>query len=75
VNYQDPRVHYNSRTRGWVLALDDLDPRLLEDARREGARFYVEPEPVPDSSVFDPWLERNAVLVARTSVGGRIFRL
>lgn len=74
-NYQDPRVHYISRTRGWILPLDDLDPRVLEAARGQGARFYVEPDPGPDALVLNAWLERNAKLVATTSFGGRIFRL
>jgi hypothetical protein len=74
-NYQDPRIHYLSRTRGFVLPLDELDPRVIERMAASGARFYVEPEPVPHARAVNAWLDEHAVLVATTPFGGRVFRL
>jgi 4-amino-4-deoxy-L-arabinose transferase-like glycosyltransferase len=73
-NFQDPRVFYLSRTHGWALAADDLTTRTLERAAREGARYYVEPEPRAEPAI-DAWLSAHARLLERTSYGGRLFAL
>jgi 4-amino-4-deoxy-L-arabinose transferase-like glycosyltransferase len=74
-NYQDPRVFYLSRTRGWALGADDDDLHTLEHASQHGARYYVEPVPRPSARALDEWLEAHGTLVATTPFGGRLFAL
>jgi 4-amino-4-deoxy-L-arabinose transferase-like glycosyltransferase len=74
-NFEDPRVFYLTRTRGWALGLDDADPRSIAKRAAEGARFYVETIGRPPAPGLDRWLEEHAVLVRTTSFGGKVFDL
>ncbi len=73
-NFQDPRIFYLSKTHGWALAADDFTTRTFERAAREGARYYVEPEPRTEPAI-DAWLAAHARLIERTAYGGRLFAL
>lgn len=76
-NFQDPRVFYLSRTRGWVLANDDVGPgavdQLAEHARR-GARFYVHVAQRPIDPPLAAWLDAHATRVV-DGPAGAIYRL
>jgi hypothetical protein len=74
-NFEDPRVFYLTKTRGWALALDDTDSDKLARFVRSGARFYVETIAPPESPALEKWLTTNATLLATTSFGGRVFAL
>jgi len=74
-NFQDPRVFYYSRTRGWPLSVDDFDPRSLATPAANGARFYVETASRAPAPSFDAWLAANATEVRRTAQGGRVYAL
>ncbi|MBK7539539.1 MAG: glycosyltransferase family 39 protein [Myxococcales bacterium] len=71
-NYEDPRIFYLSRTRGWVLPNDLKGPkgpaRLAELAAR-GARFYVHVlQYEPDADLRD-YLATSAQLVSSSPAG------
>jgi hypothetical protein len=74
-NFEDPRVFYVSERHGWVLATDDNDSASIGKRVQEGAKYYVEPGPDFSAESHDAWLSEHADLVARTDLGGRIFRL
>jgi hypothetical protein len=74
-NFEDPRVFYLSRTRGWPVGLDDTDPARVSARAAQGARFYVETIPRPASAKLDAWLEAHADLLATTPFGGKVFAL
>ncbi len=75
VQFADPRVFYLTRTRGWPVARDADDPAEMEAAVRQGARFYMEPEPRGPLPQIDAWLDANATLVASSQLQGRVFAL
>jgi hypothetical protein len=74
-NFEDPRVFNLTRTRGWPIGKEVSDPRVLDHAFREGARFYVEPEPRPFMPEFDAWLVEYARLLDTTDYGGKVYAL
>ena len=74
-NFQDPRVVYGARVRGWAVALDDARPESVAIPARRGARFYVEVLPRSPVPALDAWLDEHATLLERTSFGGRVFAL
>jgi hypothetical protein len=74
-NFEDPRVFYLTRTHGWAVALDDLDPKSVAVPAASGARFYVETIARPKALELDAWLEENATLVRTTTFSGRVFAL
>jgi hypothetical protein len=74
-NFEDPRVFYQTRTRGWPIGKEVSDPAGLEQARRQGARFYVEPEPRAVMPPVDEWLRVHARLIETTSHGGKVYAL
>ncbi len=68
-NFQDPRVFYVSRTRGWVLANDQPGAAPLAEAAARGARYYAHVNQMaPDQDLHD-WLRQNAQLVSTTEAG------
>jgi hypothetical protein len=75
-NFEDPRVLYLARARGWVLPCDLAGAEPVSDRARRGARFYVDPAGTPATA--DPalvaWLDANARLISNGSAG-RIFQL
>lgn len=74
-NYEDPRVFYLSRTRGFPIPGDQLSTEPLARALKAGARFYVEALPHPPNTELDAWLAQNASLRGETSAGGKVFQL
>ena len=73
-NYEDPRIFYVSKTRGWVLASDRLDPASLSSPVKRGAAWYAEPRATTNAALSQ-WLAEHAQLVVTTEFGGRLFRL
>jgi hypothetical protein len=55
--------------------LEDTDPEKLAKFTRSGARFYVETISPPKSPSLERWLTTNAMLLATTPFGGRVFAL
>jgi hypothetical protein len=74
-NFEDPRIFYLSRTRGWPIGFENSNPIELENARAQGARFYVELIERPPMPALDEWLSRHATLLETTTYGGRVFAL
>lgn len=68
-NYEDPRIFYLSRTKGWVVPNDAVDVAPLATAARRGAAFYVHVNQVPLDEETTQWLERVSVRVARSAEG------
>lgn len=73
--FEDPRVFFLSKTRGWPIEKELADPARLIQARQEGARYYVELEARPAMPDFDAWLAKNATLVETTLYGGSVYDL
>jgi hypothetical protein len=75
-NFEDPRVFYLARTRGWVVACDQAGAEAVSVPAGRGARYYVEPAGTPAAA--DPalagWLSGHARVVSDTPAG-RIFDL
>lgn len=74
-NYQDPTIFYITGARGWEIGSEQLDPALVADFVRRGARFLADPIPAETANLLYDWLERNAELLTTTEHGGRIWRL
>ena len=60
-NYQDPRLLYASRTRGWVLPHDGAEPERLAEYASKGAALYVVCGETPPTLVA--WLGEHARVV------------
>jgi hypothetical protein len=71
-NYQDPRVLYVARAKGWVLPADLKDPGALELAVAKGARWYATVGSPP--AVLAPYLAKHASLKVELAEG-RIYAL
>jgi hypothetical protein len=68
-NFEDPRVFYLSRTRGWVLPNDEPGAKRLSQYAAHGARFYVHNNQFPPDDELAAWLAANANPVAVSAVG------
>jgi len=73
-NFQDPRVFYLSRTKGWALPNDLAGAAGVADAARHGALFYAHVHQMPLDAALAAWLAAHATLVA-TSQAGQIYAL
>jgi hypothetical protein len=73
-NFEDPRVFYLSRTRGWVLPNDEPGSRRLAELAARGARFYAHVNQFPPDAELEAWLRVHANPVAISAVG-TIYRL
>jgi hypothetical protein len=73
-NFQDPRVFYLSRTKGWALPNDLAGASPVGDAAARGARFYVHVHQKPLDPALATWLAAHATLVT-TSPAGEIYAL
>lgn len=73
-NYEDPRILYHARRRGWVVPIDGLDEHALEDLVLRGARLLVDVTPHASQSPFTGWLARRAELVLEQG-RARVYRL
>lgn len=73
-NYEDPRVFYVSRTKGWVLPNDLAGAARLAEVAARGARFYVHVTQKPIDAELAAWLAAHATrVVARPE--GEIYSL
>lgn len=73
-NFQDPRLFYVAKARGWVLGSDQTNPQALADLTAAGADWYVETA-ATQHPPLERWLNQHAELVAVSDAGGRLFRL
>lgn len=76
-NYEDPRVLYLSRTRGWILPNDLWGPAgvaRLQEAESKGARFYVHVRQKTIDAELRAYLDATAERVF-TSDAGEIYAL
>jgi hypothetical protein len=62
-NFEDPRVFYVSRTKGWVLANDIPGATKLAEYAQRGAKFYVHVPQKPIDAELAAWLAAHAMLV------------
>jgi hypothetical protein len=74
-NFEDPRVFYMTRTRGWPIGSEVTDTAVIEAAERAGARYYVEPLQRTSMPAFDAWLDAHATVVDTTRQGGKVYAL
>jgi hypothetical protein len=63
-NFEDPRVFYASRTKGWVLANDIPGATKLAEYAQRGAKFYVHVPQKPIDAELAAWLTTHATLVS-----------
>ena len=68
-NFEDPRVFYLSRTKGWVLANDDAGATALAEHAARGARFYAHVTQKPIDAELAAWLAAHATLVSESPAG------
>lgn len=68
-NYQDPRIFYLSRTRGWVLPNDAHGAERLSALAQGGARFYAHVAAIPIDAELAAWLSEHAERVAASEAG------
>jgi hypothetical protein len=73
-NCEDPRVFYVSRTRGWIVANDEVGAAPVAAAAARGAHFYAHVEQMAPDPALAAWLADHGELVA-TSPVGRVYRL
>jgi 4-amino-4-deoxy-L-arabinose transferase-like glycosyltransferase len=73
-NFEDPRVFYVSRTKGWVLANDQPGAAPLAEVAAQGARYYAHVNQVDPDSELRAWLHDNAELIS-TSEAGAVYSL
>lgn len=62
-NFEDPRVFYISRTKGWVLPNDLAGSTKLAAYARRGAKFYVHVPQKPIDAELAAWLATHATPV------------
>ncbi|GMU95630.1 ArnT family glycosyltransferase [Ignavibacterium album] len=72
-NFEDPRIFYISDLHGWSLPRDYKGFKRVEEYRRQGAKYYVEPYGNPVDSLLEQYLMKNSVLVHADS-NGRIYK-
>lgn len=71
-NFEDPRVFFLSRTRGWVLPNDFLGPevpKFLDEVARRGARFYVHVKQITPDADLRQYLDQHAQRVFASEAG------
>jgi len=66
-NFEDPRLFYLSRTKGWIMANDHIGVERIQKHWQRGAKYYVEYlNERKDSGVdveFYQWLQAHAQLL------------
>lgn len=60
-NFEDPRLFWELRSTGWVLAWDDSDTGILTAARDAGAEWVIDPWPASAPPAVQRWLDENVV--------------
>ena len=68
-NFEDPRVFYLSRTKGWVLPNDEPGAARLASYAARGARFYAHVHQIVPDAELTAWLAANATLMSETADG------
>ncbi|HET9953321.1 MAG TPA: hypothetical protein VFQ61_02395 [Polyangiaceae bacterium] len=66
-NFEDPRVFYAARMRGFAIGADADTPARLEAARKQGARFFVDSALEPRGPRTEAWLRQHARPLAHSS--------
>jgi hypothetical protein len=74
-NFEDPRVFYLAKVRGWVLPADEVRLDVIRDALEAGAAYYVDPYRKRNAPELDAWLADNAELAVDRGELGRIYKL
>ena len=64
-NFEDPRMLYQTRRRGFALANDGWSPAVLEQLRRSGATVVVDMHPEGMPPQVESWLAKHATLWLR----------
>ena len=59
-NFEDPRMFYQARRRGFALASDGWSPAGLERLRKNGASVLVDMQPDNTPPEIAAWLAKNA---------------
>jgi hypothetical protein len=73
-NFEDPRVFYVSRTRGWTIANDDHGAAPVADLAARGALFYAHVAQKPIDAELGAWLAAHATLID-SAPAGQLYRL
>lgn len=68
-NFEDPRVFYVSRTKGWVLPNDLAGAARLAEVTRRGATFYVHITQKVIDAELAAWLARHATQIVAVPEG------
>lgn len=68
-NFEDPRVFYVSRTKGWVLPNDLAGAARLDELAKRGAKFYVHVTQKPIDAELAAWLAAHATRVYAGKAG------
>ncbi len=68
-NFEDPRVFYVARAKGWVLPNDLPGAARLAEVTARGARFYVHVHQMPIDDELASWLASHATRVASSDAG------
>jgi hypothetical protein len=71
-NYEDPRLFYMTRTRGWVIGSDIKGIDLINEYVNRGANYYVETGKRLNNPELYDWLHIKSRLVFDTD-SGRIY--
>ncbi|HEY1811412.1 MAG TPA: glycosyltransferase family 39 protein [Kofleriaceae bacterium] len=73
-NFEDPRVFYVSRTKGWVVPNDLIGASRIAELAQRGAEFYVHVHQKPIDAELAAWLAAHGKL-AVDSPAGQIYAL
>ncbi|MBK9032078.1 MAG: glycosyltransferase family 39 protein [Myxococcales bacterium] len=68
-NFQDPRVFYLARAKGWVVPNDLAGATAIADYALRGARYYVHVAQRPIDADLAAWLTAHAHRVAAGDAG------
>lgn len=68
-NFEDPRLLYHARRRGWVVPADGFDAATLRDLKQRGARWVVDVLPGRTSAETAQWLRENGEVVVHEASG------
>jgi hypothetical protein len=73
-NFEDPRVFYLSRTKGWLIANDEAGSARLAELAGRGARFYAHVNQIAHDPALAACLAVNAERIASVPEGD-VYRL
>jgi len=64
-NFEDPRLLYHARRRGWIVPADGFDVATLADLQQRGARLVVDLAPGGTAPEVTRWLTDHGDVVLR----------